>query len=120
MNRIEEAMVLADKCWRKAIRSEPRFVEQYLECAEDLLRTRPIVLGDEFRSHCKRRMIFLPKALHHNTWGSVVRALNIIGWITPISKVEPSQRHNHMESVTLWKSKILGDEIPSSPQLGLF
>jgi len=120
VNRIEEAMVLADRCWQKAHRAEPLFVESYLASAEDLLVNRPIVMGDDFKEHCRRGMIFLPKTLHHNTWVSGVRALNIIGWIEPISKVEPVQRHNHMESVTLWKSKIFGGGQVSRPQLGLF
>jgi hypothetical protein len=121
MNRMEEAIVLADKCWGKASKAEPEFVEQYLASAEELLVSRPIVMGDEFREHCRRRMVFLPKSLHHNTWVSGVRALSILGWIEPITKVEPEQRHNHMNSVTLWRSKILGDaKLSLSPQRGLF
>jgi hypothetical protein len=121
MNRMEEAIVLADQCWGKASRAEPEFVEQYLASAEELLVSRPIVMGDEFREHCRRRMVFLPKSLHHNTWVSGVRALSILGWIEPITKVEPEQRHNHMDSVTLWRSKILGDaKLSLSPQRGLF
>tara|TARA_R110000868_G_scaffold26067_4_gene100942 strand:+ start:44 stop:415 length:372 start_codon:yes stop_codon:yes gene_type:complete len=121
MNRMEEAIVLADQCWGKASRAEPEFVEQYLASAEELLVSRPIVMGDEFREHCRRRMVFLPKSLHHNTWVSGVRALSILGWIEPITKVEPEQRHNHMDSVTLWRSKILGDaKLSLSPQMGLF
>ena len=121
MNRMEEAIVLADQCWGKASRAEPEFVEQYLVSAEELLVSRPIVMGDEFREHCRRRMVFLPKSLHHNTWVSGVRALSILGWIEPITKVEPEQRHNHMDSVTLWRSKILGDaKLSLSPQMGLF
>ena len=121
MKRMEEAIVLADQCWGKASRAEPEFVEQYLASAEELLVSRPIVMGDEFREHCRRRMVFLPKSLHHNTWVSGVRALSILGWIEPITKVEPEQRHNHMDSVTLWRSKILGDaKLSLSPQMGLF
>ena len=121
MNRMEEASVLADQCWGKANRSAPEFVEQYLASAEELLINRPIVMGDEFREHCRRRLVFLPKNLHHNTWVSGVRALSILGWIEPITKVEPEQRHNHMDSVTLWRSKILGDaKLSLSPQMRLF
>lgn len=120
-NRIEEAMILADQCWKKANQTAPEFVVKFLEMAEDLLINRPIVMGDEFREHCRRNAVFLPPSLHHNTWVSGVRALNIMGWIEPISKVEPEQRHNHMDSVTLWKSKIFGGKhVPRSPQLGLF
>ncbi len=121
MTRIEAALELADQCWKKASRAEPMFVEQYLANAEDLLTVRPIVMGDEFREHCRRNQLFLPKSLHHNTWVSGVRALNLIGWIEPITKVEPAQRHNHMETVTLWRSKIVGNQMPrTSGQLGLF
>jgi len=120
-DRMQQAIMLADQCWGKANRSEPEFVEQYLASAEELLINRPIVMGDEFREHCRRRMIFLPKSLHHNTWVSGVRALNIMGWIEPITKVAPEQSHNHMDTVTLWRSKILGDkQLEPSPQLGLF
>lgn len=120
-SRMEVAVVLADQCWKKANRSSPEFVEQYLASAEDLLLVRPIVMGDEFKEHCRRKQLFLPKSLHHNTWVSGVRALNIIGWIEPISKVVPVQMHNHMETVTLWRSKIFDRSYVSpSSQIGLF
>jgi uncharacterized protein YeaC (DUF1315 family) len=120
-DRMKEAIVLADRCWSRAARAEPEFVEQYLASAEELLINRPIVMGDEFREHCRRRMIFLPKTLHHNTWVSGVRALNIMGWIEPIMKVTPEQRHNHMDKVTLWRSKITREQTPKKlPQLDLF
>ena len=118
MTRIEAALELADRCWRRALYKEPRFVAQYFESAEDLLAYRPVVMGDEFREHCRRRQIILPSGLHHNTWVSGVRALNLIGWIEPVTKVTPIQRHNHMDSVTLWKSTIMSDRIPA--QLTLF
>ncbi len=119
--RMEEAMVLADRCWSKAAKAAPEFVEQYLASAEELLLNRFIVRGDEFREHCRRRMIFLPKALHHNTWVSGVRALSLIGWIEPIMKVTPEQGHNHMDKVTLWRSKITREQTPKKlPQLDLF
>lgn len=121
MDRMENAIVLADRCWRKATRAEPEFVEQYLASAEELLINRSIVKGDEFKENCRRRMIFLPKTLHHNTWVSGVRALSIMGWIEPITKVIPAQRHNHMDTVTLWRSKITGDQTTNKlPQLDLF
>jgi hypothetical protein len=120
-DRMQQAIILADKCWGKASRTEPEFVEHYLASAEELLLHRPIIMGDEFREHCRRRLVFLPKNLHHNTWVSGVRALNIMGWIEPITKVKPEQNHNHMDTVTLWRSQILGDkQLDPSPQLGLF
>jgi len=33
-----------------------------------------------------------------------------MGWISPVTKVEPVQPHNHMPLVTLWKSNIFGDK----------
>ena len=66
-------------------------------------------------------LLFLPNKLHHNTWVSGVRALQEIGWIEPITKVEPVQSHNHMDSVTLWRSKIFGDApIPVPKQVDFF
>lgn len=106
--RMEAAIDMAEKCWSKAINQSPQFVHDYLEHAEKLLLCRPIVMGDEFRSHCAKEGLFLPKCLHHNTWVSGVRALYIVGWIQPISKVTPSQNHNHMPEVTLWRSRIYG------------
>ena len=106
--RMENALALADKCWKKANETEPAFVEEYIRLAEDLLTKKPIVLGDEFRNHCANNKLFRPKTLHPNVWVSGVRALNTIGWIHPIGKVEPTQSHNHMPSVTRWHSMIYG------------
>ena len=112
-NRMEDALRLADKCWGKAYRSAPEFVERYFVLSEQLLLSRPVAMGDEFRSHAKTNLLFLPVILHHNTWVSGVRALQTLGWIAPISKVEPVQTHNHMPLVTLWKSAIYGGKSPS-------
>ena len=122
MNRMEEAIVLADRCWGKASRAEPEFVEQYLASAEELLVNRPIVMGDEFRAQAELNGLRLPNTLHHNTWVSGARAMQQIGWTSPISKVEPMHSHNHMPSVTLWRSNIFGNEqVPfSSGQQSLF
>jgi hypothetical protein len=120
MTRLEEAMLLADKCWGKACFAEPQFVEEYLSVAEYVLIHRPIVMGDEFREQCRERGLMLPQSLHHNTWVSGVRALNIIGWIEPIQKVAPEQRHNHMETVTLWRSQIFGGKKSKTAQIDLF
>jgi hypothetical protein len=107
--RMQDAIILADKCWHKANRAAPEFVIEYLNFAEGLLIARPIVMGDEFRSHCAKGGLFLPNKLHHNTWVSGVRALYTMGWIEPVGKVEPEQSHNHMPEVTLWRSQIYGD-----------
>jgi len=37
-------------------------------------------------------------------WVSGVRALQFLGWIYPMGKVEPTKAHNHMPSVTRWRS----------------
>ena len=112
--RMKYALELADKCWGKAYRKSPEFVERYLDLAETLLMNRPVVMGDEFRANCRKYGLGLPANLHHNTWVSGPRALWSIGWIAPVSKVEPSQGHNHMPLVTLWRSTIYGKE-PSAP-----
>ena len=108
--RMEAALALADKCWGRANRVRPDFVERYLELAEQLLLTKPVVTGDEFREHCANNRLYRPSELHHNTWVSAVRALQQIGWIKPMGKIEPQKNHNHMETVTMWKSQIYGEE----------
>ena len=107
---MESALQLADKCWKKANETEPAFVEEYLKLAEQLLTSKPIVLGDEFRNYCSKNKLFRPKTLHPNVWVSGVRALKNIGWIQPIGKVEPTQSHNHMPVVTQWHSMIYGKD----------
>ena len=106
--RMKRAMILADKCWAKAMAVSPDFVERYLSLSETLLIGRPVVMGDEFREYCRANGLRRPSALHHNVWVSGPRALSSLGWIVPVSKVEPAQRHNHMPSVTLWRSLIYG------------
>ena len=108
--RMESALQLADKCWKKANETEPAFVEEYLKLAEQLLTSKPIVLGDEFRNYCSKNKLFRPETLHPNVWVSGVRALKNIGWIHPIGKVEPTQSHNHMPVVTQWHSMIYGKD----------
>lgn len=106
--RMENAIALAEHCWEKAYRAEPEFVERYLELSHDLLQTKPELTGDEFREHCAKNLLFRPKTLHHNVWVSGVRALESIGWITKVKKVEPVKMHNHMPTVTLWRSNVFG------------
>ena len=115
--RMENALSLADQCWGKAYKAEPEFVERYFELAEQLLTSKPLVTGDEFREHCRNNRLFLPKTLHPNTWVSGVRALNKgLDWIEPTGKVEPVKMHNHMPTVTLWRSKIYGANAQSQGQ----
>ena len=108
--RMKQALILADKCWGRAYRASPIFVEQYLEIMQNLLLMRPVVMGDEFRAQCELQGLHLPSNLHHNTWVSGARAMQQMGWISPVSKVEPVHSHNHMPSVTLWRSNIFGDK----------
>ena len=103
------------KNWRKAMTVSPEFVEEYLRLSEALLLQRPIVMGDEFREYCRMNGLRRPKELHHNVWVSGPRALSKMGWIVSMGKVEPAQRHNHMPSVTLWRSLIFGRK-PEEPQ----
>ena len=44
-DRMERALILADKCWEKANNTAPEFVERYLELCEELLATKPFVQG---------------------------------------------------------------------------
>lgn len=109
--RMENALALADKCWEKAYKVAPEFVERYLELAEELLMKRQIVTGDEFREYCYRNGLHRPATLHPNVWVSGVRALGkSFGWIAPMCKVEPVKAHNHMPSVTMWRSMIYGND----------
>lgn len=110
LTRMERALVMADKCWEKANNTAPEFVERYLELAEELLATKPAVRGDEFRSYCMRHKLKRDHRLHPNVWVSGVRALHSLGWISPIRKVEPVELHNHMPSVTLWRSEVFYQE----------
>ena len=104
--RMDNAYSLAQQCWKKAYNMSPEFVERYLELAKELLESKPVVLGDEFRANCRTHGLFLPKELHPNVWVSGVRALKLLGWITPISYTTPTQRHNHMPVVTMWRSTL--------------
>ena len=106
--RMENALELADKCWEKAYNVEPQFVERYLELAERLLTQKPLVTGDEFREHCRNNGLHRPSSLHPIVWVSGVRALNLVGWTERAGTVEPIKAHNHMPSVTLWRSTIYG------------
>lgn len=106
--RMQNALQLADKCWEKAYKTAPDFVEQYLEVAEQLLSSRPVVTGDEFRRACRDANVFKPIGLHPNVWVSGVRALSLMGWITQKGKVTPTQSHNHMPVVTEWTSNLYG------------
>jgi len=110
-DRMERALILADKCWEKANNTAPEFVERYLELCEELLATKPFVQGDEFREYCKLHRLYRDSKLHPNVWVSGVRALKTLGWIQPIAKVLPTQAHNHMPSVTLWRSAVFYEEV---------
>jgi hypothetical protein len=108
--RMENAMLLAETCWEKAMEQNPEFVERYLELAEELLTSKNQVTGDEFREYCASNGLGRPSNLHPNVWVSGVRALKTIGWISPMGKVEPVKMHNHMPTVTLWHSKLFGSD----------
>lgn len=104
--RMKNAMALADKCWSKAKQAEPRFVEGYLLVAEQLLLSKPVVNGDEFRKACELQGLRRPANLHPNVWVSGPNALARIGWTTKLGKTIPKEMHNHMNLVTQWHSNI--------------
>lgn len=104
--RLLNAFKQAEECWERAVAVDPEFVEMYLELAQCLLEANEVVTGDAFRSFCAQRGLRRPPTLHPNTWVSGVNVLRNLGWVTPITKVEPKGMHNHMNSVTLWKSTI--------------
>lgn len=113
--RMKYALQLANKCWGKAYREEPEFVERYLELAEEYLQGRILVTGDQFKDYCYQNLLHLPSSLHHNTWVSGVSAIEAIGWISPIGKTEPTKTHNHMNDVTVWKSMIYNGSKTKEP-----
>ena len=108
--RMDSALALADKCWSKASRTNPEFVERYLELAEELLVSKPVVLGDEFREYCGKKLLFRPKELHPNVWVSGVRTLKTLGWVSHQGYTPPTKSHNHMPSVSVWRSMIYGND----------
>ena len=114
-DRMEHALELADRCWGKAYHEYPEFVEKYLYLAHELLESKMTVTGDAFREHCKRNGLYKPRELHHNVWVSGVRALELMGWVSKLSKVEPVEKHNHMPTVTLWRSNLFGVQSSSIP-----
>jgi hypothetical protein len=108
--RMTHAMALADKCWEKAYKVAPEFVERYLELAEKLLVSKQVVLGDEFREYCNDHLLFRPATLHPNVWVSGVRVLKTLGWISHAGYTIPTKSHNHMPSVSMWTSMIYGSD----------
>ena len=119
-DRMEEAYLLASKCWASACSKEPEFVKSYLQVAYKLLCNKQLVRGEEFKHYCRENGIRLPINLHHNTWVSGVRALFLMGWIHPVKKVEPVKGHNHMDSVTLWRSNVFAQSEYIPDQSSLF
>jgi hypothetical protein len=109
---MDYALQMAKKCWNRAYVKEPEFVEKYLELIEEYLLHRPFVSGDQLKDYCQQNKLYLPHTLHHNTWVSGVCAIQQIGWISPIAKVEPINTHNHMNDVTLWRSMIFNGKTP--------
>ena len=102
-SRMENAMRLADTCWAKAMAVSPDFVRAYLEVADTYLSDKAFIRGSELRRACSRAGVQLPDGLHHNTWVSAVRALSLMGWIQKHGDAKPVERHNHMNSVTVWR-----------------
>ena len=104
--RMQFAMALADKCFEKATRAAPEFVASYLEIVEQYLTEREYVNGDEFTKVCRLKRLRKPACLHSNVWVSAPRFLVKLGWVTPLGKVVPQEHHNHMPSVTRYRSNL--------------
>jgi hypothetical protein len=105
-DRMTNALSLADKCWAKANSVAPEFVEEYLRIAEEALREVPTIRGEEFKKICAQNGLHRDPRLHPNVWVSGVRVLKNLGWISALYSVTPVDRHNHMPSVTLWRSNV--------------
>ena len=92
-DRMTGALALADKCWGKASKLHPEFVQRYLELAEKLLTTKQRVLGDEFKEYCGKNLLFRPLR-YTQTSGCPVfaRCKPLGGWHTtdtqrPLSRI---------------------------------
>lgn len=105
-DRMKNALALADKCWAKANNVAPEFVEEYLRIAEEALRKVPTIRGEEFKKICAQNGLARDSRLHPNVWVSGVRVLKNLGWISAMYSVVPIDPHNHMPSVTLWRSNV--------------
>jgi hypothetical protein len=101
---MEMAMARGASLFAKAMATKPAFVEGYLEFSEELLLSKEFVRGDEFKEYCTRRGLIKPAALDSNIWVSGPQALARLGWIERVKLVEPEHMHNHMRTVTLWRS----------------
>ena len=106
--RMELAMNAADSLWEKALVVAPDFVYRYLELCEQLLLSKPTVTGDEYRAYCSRHGLIRPAVLDSRVWVSGPRSIAKLGWTERIELVEPVYLHNHMRSVTRWRSLIFG------------
>lgn len=94
---------LLDTTWT----AHPEFIEQYLTLSRQLLLSKAFVQGDEFCAYCRAHGLELPPGVSHNVWVGLPRVLwKKYAWIEPRGKVEPQQMHNHMPTVTLWRSLI--------------
>lgn len=107
----DDVRVLAEKCIAFA---DTDFREQYLEHVRELLTMKPEVTGDEFKAYCVKKGLRLPVGHHHNVWVSCVPALEKMGWIEFVKKVNPLQIHNHMESVSLWRSMLYDKSVTTN------
>tara|TARA_R110000772_G_scaffold21303_3_gene58713 strand:+ start:248 stop:610 length:363 start_codon:yes stop_codon:yes gene_type:complete len=117
--RMAHAMHLAEKVWRKAVAEEPNFVRRYLEVSEKLLCEKQFVRGDEFKKACVLAKVTLPRTLHPNTWVSGPRCLQKSEWMRKYSDVTPEEAHNHMPSVSLWKSLLFAGEPPAQMEMDI-
>jgi hypothetical protein len=104
--RMAHAFHLADKCWGRACRKEPEFVRRYLAIAEQYLTITEFVTGDQFSKVCRAQGLDTPPSLDRNVWASGVNALVVIGWITKKGVTVPTGLHNHMNTVTEYKSNL--------------
>ena len=102
--RMDRAMASGAGLWTKSVVLYPDFVASYLGFSEELLLSKAVVRGDEFRAYCGKRGLKLPEGLNHNVWVSGPKALEKLGWIEKIGIAEPTKMHNHMQTVTLWRS----------------
>jgi hypothetical protein len=105
---MELAMEMAAKCWKRAMDENPEFVLAYLSACEGHLINNETVAGDSFRRVARLEGVILPRALHPNTWVSGPNAMKRMGWISKVGDVEPTELHNHMPIVSLWRSHLYG------------
>lgn len=88
--------------------ADPLWKYYYGELASILLTEQQYVSGDDLKYFCRMRGLWEPDT--HNRWGSMLAVLTSKGWIEPLNVIKPHRNHNHMNSVTFYRSTLFDPE----------